>query len=207
MKAKRLNDMSGIVLASASPRRRELLSQAGFEFDVIPSKGEEIITKEHPAEVVEELSLQKAREVAERILSGSEEIRDFSVVIGADTVVAANHRILGKPADRDDARRMITELQGNVHQVYTGVTLIVKDPDGGLRAATFHECTDVDVCGMTMEEIEDYISTREPYDKAGAYGIQGSFGIYIRAIRGCYYNVVGLPISRLYHELQKLRRQ
>lgn len=199
--------MSGIVLASASPRRRELLSQAGFEFDVIPSKGEEIITKEHPAEVVEELSLQKAREVAERILSGSEEIRDFSVVIGADTVVAANHRILGKPADRDDARRMITELQGNVHQVYTGVTLIVKDSDGGLRAATFHECTDVDVCGMTMEEIEDYISTREPYDKAGAYGIQGSFGIYIRAIRGCYYNVVGLPISRLYHELQKLRRQ
>ncbi len=199
--------MSGIVLASASPRRRELLSQAGFEFDVIPSKGEEIITKEHPAEVVEELSLQKAREVAERILSGSEEIRDFSVVIGADTVVAANHRILGKPADREDARRMITELQGNVHQVYTGVTLIVKDPDGGLRAATFHECTDVDVCGMTMEEIEDYISTREPYDKAGAYGIQGSFGIYIRAIRGCYYNVVGLPISRLYHELQKLRRQ
>lgn len=199
--------MSGIVLASASPRRRELLSQAGFEFDVIPSKGEEIITKEHPAEVVEELSLQKAREVAERILSGSEEIRDFSVVIGADTVVAANHRILGKPADRDDARRMITELQGNVHQVYTGVTLIVKDPDRGLRAATFHECTDVDVCGMTMEEIEDYISTREPYDKAGAYGIQGSFGIYIRAIRGCYYNVVGLPISRLYHELQKLRRQ
>ena len=199
--------MSGIVLASASPRRRELLSQAGFEFDVIPSKGEEIITKEHPAEVVEELSLQKAREVAERILSGSEEIRDFSVVIGADTVVAANHRILGKPADRDDARRMITELRGNVHQVYTGVTLIVKDPDGGLRAATFHECTDVDVCGMTMEEIEDYISTREPYDKAGAYGIQGSFGIYIRAIRGCYYNVVGLPISRLYHELQKLRRQ
>ena len=199
--------MSGIVLASASPRRRELLSQAGFEFDVIPSKGEEIITKEHPAEVVEELSLQKAREVAERILSGSEEIRDFSVVIGADTVVAANHRILGKPADRDDARRMITELQGNVHQVYTGVTLLVKDPDGGLRAATFHECTDVDVCGMTMEEIEDYISTREPYDKAGAYGIQGSFGIYIRAIRGCYYNVVGLPISRLYHELQKLRRQ
>ena len=102
---------------------------------------------------------------------------------------------------------MITELQGNVHQVYTGVTLIVKDPDRGLRAATFHECTDVDVCGMTMEEIEDYISTREPYDKAGAYGIQGSFGIYIRAIRGCYYNVVGLPISRLYHELQKLRRQ
>lgn len=199
--------MSGIILASASPRRRELLSQAGYEFEVIPSKGEEVITKVHPAEVVEELSLQKAAEVAERIISGSEKVRDFSVVIGADTVVAADHRILGKPADRDDARRMITTLQGNVHQVYTGVTLIVRDPDGSLRTGTFHECTDVDVCEMTAEEVEEYISTKEPYDKAGAYGIQGSFGIYIRAIRGCYYNVVGLPISRLYHELQKLRRQ
>ena len=199
--------MSGILLASASPRRRKLLSQAGYEFEVIPSKGEEVITKVHPAEVVEELSLQKAAEVAERIISGSERVRDFSVVIGADTVVAADHRILGKPADRDDARRMITTLQGNVHQVYTGVTLIVRDPDGSLRTGTFHECTDVDVCEMTAEEVEEYISTKEPYDKAGAYGIQGSFGIYIRAIRGCYYNVVGLPISRLYHELQKLRRQ
>ena len=199
--------MSGILLASASPRRRKLLSQAGYEFEVIPSKGEEVITKVHPAEVVEELSLQKAAEVAERIISGSERVRDFSVVIGADTVVAADHRILGKPADRDDARRMITTLQGNVHQVYTGVTLIVRDPDGSLRTGTFHECTDVDVCEMTAEEVEEYISTKEQYDKAGAYGIQGSFGIYIRAIRGCYYNVVGLPISRLYHELQKLRRQ
>ena len=118
--------MSEIILASASPRRRELLSQAGYVFDVIPSKGEEIITKVHPAEVVEELSLQKAQEVAERILSGREAAKDFRVVIGADTVVAADHKILGKPSDREDARRMITELQGNVHQVYTGVTLIVR---------------------------------------------------------------------------------
>jgi septum formation protein len=94
-------------------------------------------------------------------------------------------------------------LQGNVHQVYTGVTLIVKDAEGNIRTATFHERTDVDVCEMTKEEIEAYIDTEEPYDKAGAYGIQGSFGIYIRGIRGCYYNVVGLPISRLYHELKK----
>ncbi|HAB93427.1 MAG TPA: septum formation protein Maf [Lachnospiraceae bacterium] len=199
--------MSEIILASASPRRRELLSQAGYVFDVIPSKGEEIITKVHPAEVVEELSLQKAQEVAERILSGREAAKDFRVVIGADTVVAADHKILGKPSDREDARRMITELQGNVHQVYTGVTLIVRDPDGSLRTRTFHECTDVDVCEMTPEEVEAYISTEEPYDKAGAYGIQGSFGIYIRAIRGCYYNVVGLPISRLYQEMKKLRMQ
>jgi septum formation protein len=176
-------------------------------FDVIPSKGEEIITKVHPAEVVEELSLQKAQEVAERILSGREAAKDFRVVIGADTVVAADHKILGKPSDREDARRMITELQGNVHQVYTGVTLIVRDLDGSFHTRTFHECTDVDVCEMTPEEVEAYISTEEPYDKAGAYGIQGSFGIYIRAIRGCYYNVVGLPISRLYQEMKKLRMQ
>ena len=195
--------MDRIVLASASPRRSELLGQAGFEFTVIPSKGEEIITKSHPAEVVEELSLQKAREVAARILDGTEPVKDFRVVIGADTVVAAEHRILGKPSDREDARRMIEMLQGNVHQVYTGVTLIVKDSEGNVQTSTFHERTDVDVCEMTGEEIEAYIDTREPYDKAGAYGIQGSFGIYIRGIRGCYYNVVGLPISRLYHELKK----
>ena len=195
--------MKRIVLASASPRRSELLGQAGLEFDVIPSKGEEIITASHPAEVVEELSLQKANEVARRILEGSEPIKDFDVVIGADTVVAADHSILGKPSDREDARSMIEMLQGNVHQVYTGVTLIVKDSEGNVRTVTFHERTDVDVCEMSEDEIEAYIDTKEPYDKAGAYGIQGGFGIYIRGIRGCYYNVVGLPISRLYQELKK----
>ena len=200
--------MRQIVLASASPRRSELLQQAGMDFIVIPSKGEEIVTSTHPAEVVEELSLQKAQEVAERILSGKEIlVSDFSVVIGADTVVAADHKILGKPADRAEARKMITLLQGNIHQVYTGVTLIVKDAKGNIRTRTFNECTDVDVCEMTYEEVEKYISTPEPYDKAGAYGIQGSFGIYIRGIRGCYYNVVGLPISRLCHELKDMLAQ
>ena len=175
--------MAQIVLASASPRRSELLRQAGMDFIVIPSRGEEVVTGTHPAEVVEELSLQKAQEVA-------------------DTVVAADHKILGKPADHEDARKMITLLQGSIHQVYTGVTLIVKDAKGNIRTRTFNECTDVDVCEMSYEEVEKYISTPEPYDKAGAYGIQGSFGIYIRGIRGCYYNVVGLPISRLCHELK-----
>ena len=206
--------MAQIILASASPRRSELLRQAGLEFTVIPSKGEEVITSTHPAEVVEELSLQKAREVADRILKGDVEIlaknrenRGTIVVIGADTVVAADHRILGKPADRGEAREMMTLLQGSIHQVYTGVTLIVTGPGTDLRTRTFHECTDVDVYPMTDEEIEDYISTPEPYDKAGAYGIQGSFGIYIKGIRGCYYNVVGLPISRLVHELKDLKLQ
>ena len=197
--------MAQIVLASASPRRSELLRQAGMDFAVIPSRGEEIVTSTHPAEVVEELSPQKAKEVAERILAGNEEgIQDFSVVIGADTVVAADHKILGKPADHEDARKMITMLQGNIHQVYTGVTLIVKDAKGNIRTRTFNECTDVDVCEMSDEEVEEYISTKEPYDKAGAYGIQGSFGVYISGIRGCYYNVVGLPISRLCHELKDM---
>lgn len=200
--------MEQIVLASASPRRSELLKQAGLDFVVIPSKGEEVITSTHPAEVVEELSLQKAQEVAQRILAGNESaVKDFSVVIGADTVVAADHKILGKPADHEDARKMITMLQGNIHQVYTGVTLIVKDAKGSIHTRTFNECTDVDVCEMSSEEVEEYISTKEPYDKAGAYGIQGSFGVYIRGIRGCYYNVVGLPISRLCHELKDMLAQ
>ena len=200
--------MAQIILASASPRRSELLRQAGMDFIVIPSIGEEVITSTHPAQVVEELSAQKAREVADRIIGGSEEkAADFDLVIGADTVVAADHKILGKPADREDARKMMEMLQGNVHQVYTGVTLIVKDAKGNTHTRTFNECTDVDVCEMSNEEIEEYTSTKEPYDKAGAYGIQGSFGIYIRGIRGCYYNVVGLPISRLCRELKDLRRQ
>ena len=200
--------MAQIILASASPRRSELLRQAGLTFSVIPSQGEEVITSTHPAEVVEELSLQKAQEVADRILKGDADILSGNsgpvVVIGADTVVAADHRILGKPADRREAREMMTLLQGSIHQVYTGVTLIVAGPGKDLRTRTFHECTDVDVYPMTDEEIEDYISTPEPYDKAGAYGIPGSFGIYIKGIRGCYYNVVGLPIARLIHELKDI---
>ena len=126
--------MAQIILASASPRRSELLRQAGMDFIVIPSIGEEVITSTHPAQVVEELSAQKAREVADRIIGGREEkAADFDLVIGADTVVAADHKILGKPADREDARKMIEMLQGNVHQVYTGVTLIVKDAKGNIH--------------------------------------------------------------------------
>ena len=196
-----------IILASASPRRSELLKQAGLSFAVIPSKAKETITGTHPAEVVEELSSQKAWEVADRILRGGEDVTDFDVVIGADPVVAVDHQILRKPVDHDDAANMIGMLQGRVHQVYTGVTLIVKGAKGNIRTRTFHERTDVDVCPMTDDEIEDYISTPEPYDKAGAYGIQGSFGIYISGIHGCYYNVVGLPISRLVHELEDLKVQ
>lgn len=204
----------GMVLASASPRRKELMAQAGYRFIIIPAKGEERITSTHPAEVVEELSSQKALEVANRILRGESSPDLVSekriVVIGADTVVAVDHRILGKPADTEDARRMITEIQGTTHQVYTGVAIVCLDrvEEAGRSwkkdLRVFHECTDVHVFPMSEEEITGYILTKEPYDKAGAYGIQGAFGVYIEGISGDYNNVVGLPIARLYHVLREI---
>lgn len=228
-----------VILASQSPRRRELMKQAGFSFEVIPARGEEQITSTHPAEVVEELSRQKAMEVAamcdpkhgnaenmpsdradetpadradetpadqadETPADRIQEKAKETLVVGADTVVAIDHRILGKPADHEDARQMIRELQGRVHQVFTGVTLILKREGEQPIIRTFHECTDVHVFPMKEEEIEDYISTDEPYDKAGAYGIQGAFGIFIGKRDGDYNNVVGLPIARLYHEVMRI---
>ena len=189
-----------IVLASQSPRRRELLGRLGLTFDILPAQGEEQMIGETPDEIVEELSRQKAEEVLGRVEAAAEEI----LVIGADTVVAVDGEILGKPRDREDARRMIRELQDRVHQVYTGVTLLRRHPDGTLQRRTFHEETHVDVYAMSDEEIEAYIDTPEPYDKAGAYGIQGGFGLYIRRIDGDYNNVVGLPAARVYHEIRKL---
>ncbi len=189
-----------VVLASQSPRRRELLGRLGLTFDILPAQGEEQMIGETPDEIVEELSRQKAEEVLGRVEAAAEEI----LVIGADTVVAVDGEILGKPHDREDARRMIWELQDRVHQVYTGVTLLRRHPDGTLQRRTFHEETHVDVYAMSDEEIEAYIDTPEPYDKAGAYGIQGGFSLYIRRIDGDYNNVVGLPAARVYHEIRKL---
>ena len=184
-----------IVLASASPRRKELLAQMGLDFEIVPSKGEEVITKEQPDEVVIELASQKAREVAAGFGDGT-------LIIGADTVVVKDGKILGKPADEDDAVRMLKMLQGTSHQVYTGVCLIKKE-DGEEREKCFFEATDVDFYPMSREEILAYVRTGEPMDKAGAYGIQGKCAVYIRGIRGDYNNVVGLPIARLYHEMVK----
>lgn len=194
-----------IILASQSPRRRELMQRAGYEFEVLPSQGEEVVTKTIPAEVVEELSFQKAEEVAKRV--AEENGSTPFVVIGADTIVAAEGKILGKPADQDQAYKMIEMIQGKAHQVYTGVTLMYFDEEQKIHTRTFHECTDVDVYPMTNSEIEHYVSTKEPYDKAGAYGIQGTFGVFIQGIRGDYNNVVGLPIARLYHELEDFLKE
>ena len=189
-----------IYLASASPRRKELLRQVGLSFKVVPSTVEEKITKEKPDEVVEELSYQKAVDVCGRLAAEGKE--DF-VVIGADTVVSAWGKILGKPSDKEEAARMLKDLQGGSHQVYTGVTLAWKYKDMAPMYATFSECTDVTMYAMTDEEIQRYVDSGEPMDKAGAYAIQGRFAAYIQGICGDYANVVGLPVGRVYQELKQ----
>ncbi len=189
-----------IYLASASPRRKELLRQVGISFKVVPSTVEEKITKEKPNEVVEELSYQKAVDVCGKLIAEGKE--DF-VVIGADTVVSAWDKILGKPADKEDAVRMLKELQGGSHQVYTGVTIAWKYQDMAPMYATFSECTDVTMYTMTDEEIKTYVDSGEPMDKAGAYAIQGLCAAHIQGICGDYNNVVGLPVGRLCQELKK----
>lgn len=189
-----------IILASASPRRKELLRQIGLSFKTVPSFKEEVITKEAPEEVVEELSYQKAVDVCGQMSESSNE--DF-VVIGADTVVSCWGRIMGKPKDKEEACQMLKELQGKSHQVYTGVTLAWKYKDTPAMFHTFHECTDVTVYPMTEEEIKTYVDSGEPMDKAGGYAIQGLFAAYIQGICGDYHNVVGLPVGRLYQEMKQ----
>ncbi len=185
-----------IVLASASPRRRELLAQIGIVPEIIPSTMEEKITASDPEEVVKELSFQKASDVAGRCLEGT-------LVIGADTVVAADGRILGKPKSHEEAAEMIAMLAGKSHQVYTGVTLILCGKDGR-KTRSFVEKTVVAVYPMNEREIAGYAESDEPMDKAGAYGIQGKFAAFIKGIDGDYNNVVGLPVGRVYQEMKIL---
>lgn len=200
-----------IILASASPRRRELLTQIGLDFDVVVSETEEKITSTEPAKVVEELSAQKAEAVwgwmhlqtdadsAEKIAA----TQDY-IVIGADTVVACDGKILGKPGTVENAVAMLRMLQGREHEVYTGVT-ILSSKNGEQRKLTFHERTVVHFSPMSEEEIREYVATGDPMDKAGAYGIQGFCARYIRGIEGDYNNVVGLPVGRVYQELRRLQ--
>lgn len=209
--------MTKFVLASGSPRRRELLEQMGLSFEISPAYGDEIITKELPSEIVEELSCAKASEVADRYTDQYK--NDTTVIIGADTIVAHGKEIMGKPKNEEDAVRMLETLQGDTHQVYTGVTLVIMEA-GKKSTMTFCEKTDVMMYPMTKKQIKAYVATGEPMDKAGVticntkypwqdkaggYGIQEAFGTkYIRKIDGDYNNVVGLPASRLYQELVKL---
>lgn len=194
--------MTEFILASQSPRRRDLLGLLDIPFEIIPALGSEDMTEQDPALLVEDLSLQKAREVAGR-LAAARPGHDLAV-IGADTVVAIDGQILGKPAGYADAAAMIESLQGRTHHVFTGCSLIHILPDGQRKEKTFHVCTEVHVCPMSEEEIRAYCQTKEPYDKAGAYGIQGRFGVFIEGISGDYNNVVGLPVARLYQEMKEM---
>lgn len=193
-----------IILGSASPRRRELLSQIGVEFEVRVSDKEEIYKSSIPEEIVKELSLMKAENVAsdllENIADGS--IKD-TVVIGADTIVVLDDEILGKPLDEKDAVHMLTRLQGREHWVYTGVAVLDFGPEGEKTVINYPVGTKVYVNAMTEDEIRAYVATKDPLDKAGAYGIQGRFAAYIDRIDGDYYNVVGLPVSRVYQTLRE----
>ena len=171
--------MSKIILASASPRRKELLAKAGISFTVIPAAGEEKRTSEDPGEAVQQLARDKAEWVAQSLA----ECEEGTLVIGSDTIVVFENRILGKPKDRRDAAETLEKLQGNTHQVYTGVTVLERKA-GKWVEHTFFESTDVTFYPVSREEIQDYIATGEPMDKAGSYGIQGLFGIYVKGICG-----------------------
>jgi septum formation protein len=191
--------MNKIILASASPRRKELLKQIGMEYEVIPSEKEEKTTKSLPCEIVQELSYQKADEICSLLTKRGE--KGFTI-IGADTVVSFMDTVMGKPKSREEACEMLGRLQGNVHQVYTGVTICVKEKDEPAVFHTFYEKTDVSMYAMNSEEISSYVESGEPMDKAGSYAIQGGCAAYIQSICGDYNNVVGLPIGRLYQEMK-----
>lgn len=184
-----------LILASASPRRKELLEKIGLPFTVQPAMGEERITQKSPAAVVMELSRQKAEEIA------AAQTEDC-IIIGADTVVARGEKIMGKPKDAADAKQMLRSIADDCHQVYTGVTLIRTGAHP--QSVTFQEKTDVYLYPISDAELDAYIASGDPMDKAGAYGIQGDFAIYVKRIAGDYYNVVGLPIGRVYQELKRM---
>jgi septum formation protein len=199
------------ILASQSPRRRELLGKLHIPFEVEPAAGEERILGESPQEIVQNLARAKAQEVGEK--HRGEQV----LVIGADTVVVCDGRILGKPKDREDMERMIRNLQGRTHEVYTGVALLSvgagnasDDPAATFtqeydQLCSFAECTKVTFYPMSDEEIHDYALHSDGLDKAGGYGIQSDAARYIKGIEGDYNNVVGLPLARLYQELKKDR--
>ena len=187
------------ILASASPRRREILSSMGIEYEVQSADVEEKTEKNEPEEMVMELSGLKASAVADLQDGGAD-----CIVIGADTLVWHEGRALGKPADEAKAFEMIKSLAGKSHSVYTGVTLIAMC--AGVRYKdVFYDRSLVRVRKMSDEEIREYIASGEPMDKAGAYAIQGIFSKYIDGFEGSYDNVVGLPSEKLYEHLEKIR--
>ena len=191
-------EKKSIILASGSPLRKELLLQIGIVPEIIVSHVEEKITSDVPAEVVMSLAEQKAVDVAKNMPEGK-------VILGSDTVVAADGKILGKPKSHEEAYEMIRSLVGRSHQVYTGVCIVKKGAaDGKDTVVSFYDETDVQVSGMTEAEIREYADSEEPMDKAGAYAVQGFFARYIEGLRGSYANVMGLPVHLVYRKLKEL---
>jgi septum formation protein len=184
-----------LILASSSPRRAEILADAGLPFSVLSSPVDESPHPgETPAALVQRLASAKADVVTARVVGPA-------IILAADTVVVLDDKILGKPGSTEDARHMLQQLSGRTHSVLTGVALI-RLPDGERRQ--FLESTLVHFRPIADEELSSYLATQEPYDKAGAYAIQGQAGRYIPRIEGCYFNVVGLPLSRVLTELKSL---
>lgn len=189
--------MYKLILASGSPRRKEILEQVGVKFSICVSEQEEISTKTRPDEIVMELASVKARAIAEKA-------DDETIIIGADTMVAIDGQVLGKPKNDAEAKGMLQMLQGNIHQVYTGVSVIIKKGEAEEKEAAcdkeinFVQKTQVWVYPMKRTQIDEYIATGEPFDKAGGYGIQGRFAVHIEKIEGDYNNIVGLPVAKLY---------
>lgn len=188
-----------LILASASPRRAEILRNAGFDFDVTPAHADESLRPNEAAtDHVRRLAEEKARIVARQL--AKDVVGDSTFIIAADTVVVIDGEILGKPSSPGNAREMLRRLSGKTHDVYTGLAVL----EGNGTVHTAVEKTRVTFESLGEEKIEDYIASGEPFDKAGAYAIQGRGGRFISRIEGCYFNVMGLPLARLYSLLSKL---
>jgi septum formation protein len=179
--------MAEFILASSSPRRKELLKQLNLDFEIMPSNIDEVLRGNTPAEMVRKLALEKAVSISSQSSKGK-------IIIGADTIVYLDGIIMGKPADEDDAFSMLKRLSGKAHEVYTGLALVNTSTN---EIQSDYECTEVVIRDLSDKQIENYIKTGEPMDKAGAYAIQGKGSLIVKSIKGCYYNVVGLPIGKL----------
>ena len=186
------------ILASKSPRRREILENLGVSIEIVTADTDESDDAVDPCLLVERLSARKGEAVRALLQEQGRELDEDTVIISSDTVVCIDGKILGKPKDRADADRMLRSLSGRSHQVVSGISLIGKN-----RSGTAHEVTHVRFDELDEETLDRYLSSTEPYDKAGAYAIQGMASAWISGIEGCYFNVVGLPV----HRLNRLHRE
>jgi septum formation protein len=186
-----------LILASASPRRAEILRNVGIPFEICSADVDESrLNNEPPGDYVRRLALAKAVSASGNNLN----LGADALIIGADTVVVVDTDVLGKPTSSDDAKRMLRKVSGRIHEVHTGLALL---QTSGMQRRVVEEITSVHFVPLSDQEIEDYLATGEPFDKAGAYAIQGLGGRYVTRIEGCYFNVMGLPLARLWTLLRE----